>query len=144
MPCPPITSSANPSANPSADLPPYFLTLAALLGGLGVAAGAFGAHGLKPLLTPDALAVYETAVRYQMYHALALLGLGMLPPGSTPTPWRRRAGYGFLLGILLFSGSLYAMTLTGWRSLGWITPCGGVAFLAGWACLARHLWPRRK
>jgi uncharacterized membrane protein YgdD (TMEM256/DUF423 family) len=104
---------------------------------LGVAAGAFGAHGLKERLTPDLLAVWETAVRYQIYHALGLLALAAL--------WDRlsarasTAGWCFLLGTLVFSGSLYALSLTGIRKLGAITPIGGLLFLAGWAALLTAL-----
>ncbi|MBK8003454.1 MAG: DUF423 domain-containing protein [Gemmatimonadetes bacterium] len=113
-----------------------FAFLGALSGGLAVAAGAFGAHALRARLTPEMLAVFETAARYQMYHALALLAAAALAgaDGSTrPAVW---AGWLFLVGTLLFSGSLYALTLSGVSRLGIITPFGGVAFLAGWACLA--------
>jgi uncharacterized membrane protein YgdD (TMEM256/DUF423 family) len=102
---------------------------------LAVAAGAFGAHALRARLAPEMLQVFETGVRYQMYHALALLiaagvsGLSSHPAG----PW---AGRLFLVGTVLFSGSLYALALTGIRGFGAITPFGGVAFLAGWICLA--------
>jgi uncharacterized membrane protein YgdD (TMEM256/DUF423 family) len=101
---------------------------------LAVAAGAFGAHGLRARLSHDLLAVFETGARYQMYHALALLGIGWAVT-RWPGPWPVRAGWLFLLGTLLFSGSLYALALTGVRWLGAITPFGGVAFLAGWTCL---------
>jgi uncharacterized membrane protein YgdD (TMEM256/DUF423 family) len=103
---------------------------------VAVAAGAFGAHALRARLTPDLLAVFETGARYQMYHALALLGAAWLAaarPGSNAPVW---AGGLFLLGTVVFSGSLYAMALSGQRWFGAITPVGGVAFLAGWACLA--------
>ena len=103
---------------------------------LGVAAGAFGAHGLRDRLATDLLEVFEIAVRYQMYHALALVGvalaMGRIGPSSTLI-W---AGWFFLAGILIFSGSLYLLSLTGIRWLGAITPIGGVALLAGWFCLA--------
>jgi uncharacterized membrane protein YgdD (TMEM256/DUF423 family) len=108
---------------------------------LGVAAGAFGAHGLRSRLTPDLLAVFETGARYQMYHALALLGVGWAV-SRWPGPWPVRAGWLFLVGTLLFSGSLYALALTGIRWLGAITPLGGVAFLAGWTCLLLGLLRR--
>ncbi len=112
-----------------------FLFVGALMGGVGVGLGAFGAHALKARLSSDMLAVYETGVRYQMYHALALLVLGLL---MTRTEGRALvvAGWSFTAGILLFSGSLYALTLTGITTLGAITPIGGVAFLIGWAALA--------
>ena len=102
---------------------------------LAVAAGAFGAHGLRARLSPESLAIFETAARYQMYHALGLIAAGWAAarwPGALPH-W---AGWLFLAGTVLFSGSLYALALTGTRWLGAITPLGGVAFLAGWLCLA--------
>ena len=100
----------------------------AIFGFLSVAAGAFGAHGLKSILPPDRLEIFETAVRYQMFHALALLAAGQL--GAA------RAAWSFFLGILIFSGSLYLLVLTGRRGLGAVTPIGGVLFLAGWIFLA--------
>jgi len=111
-----------------------FLLMGALFAFLGVAFGAFGAHGLRNRLSPDMLAVFETAVRYQMYHSLALLlvGLMMAPMGGTLI---RTAGWAFAVGIVLFSGSLYLLTLTGTTTFGAITPIGGLAFLVGWACL---------
>ena len=116
-----------------------FFTLGAMLAMLGVAAGAFGAHALKSRLTPDMLAVFEVGVRYQLVHALALLAVAW-----AITRWPGRAalyaGVLFIAGIVLFSGSLYLLALTGERSLGAITPFGGVAFLAGWACLAWAAW----
>ena len=111
-----------------------WLLLASLNGFLGVAAGAFGAHALKARLPADLLAVFETGARYQLVHAVALLGVAWLAsvrPGRVPTA----AGACFAVGILLFSGSLYALALSGVRGLGAITPLGGVAFLAGWALL---------
>ena len=112
-----------------------FFALGAMLAMVGVAAGAFGAHALKSRLTPDMLAVFEVGVRYQLVHALALLAVAW-----AITRWPGRAalyaGVLFIAGIVLFSGSLYLLALTGERSLGAITPFGGVAFLAGWACLA--------
>lgn len=101
---------------------------------MAVAAGAFGAHGLRSRLTPDLLAVFETGARYQMYHALALLAAAWALT-RWPGPWPARAGWLFLAGTILFSGSLYALALSGVRWLGAITPFGGAAFLAGWACL---------
>lgn len=112
-----------------------FFGLGSLSGCIAVAAGAFGAHALRARLTPDHLAVFETAARYQMYHALALLAAAWAAarwPG-TLSHW---AGWSFVVGTLLFSGSLYALALTGVRWLGAITPLGGLAFLTGWACLA--------
>lgn len=113
--------------------PTTSLRLGAVLGGLAVALGAFAAHGMKAHFPPDQLTTFETGVRYQMYHALALLGCGVL--GLTG----RRTGAAavcFLLGVLLFSGSLYALVWTDTRWLGAITPFGGVAFLLGWLLLA--------
>jgi uncharacterized membrane protein YgdD (TMEM256/DUF423 family) len=111
-----------------------FLLLGALSGLFSVAAGAFGAHALKARLSADMLAAFETGARYQMFHALGLLACAWASsraPG--PAAW---AGGLFAGGTLLFSGSLYALALTGARWLGAVTPVGGVAFLAGWAALA--------
>jgi uncharacterized membrane protein YgdD (TMEM256/DUF423 family) len=109
------------------------------MAGLGVAAGAFGTHALKQRLPEDLLAVFETAVRYQMYHAIGLLAVAFAmnrwPGGSF-----QMAGWLLLLGIILFSGSLYALCLTGIRILGAITPFGGLCFLVGWAVLAWGVW----
>ena len=109
--------------------------LGAIAGFLGVALGAFAAHGLKTRLTPEMLGVFETAVRYQMYHAFALLAAAW-----AFGRWHRRAfaigGWLFAAGIVIFSGSLYLLAITEIRWLGVVTPLGGVAFLAGWSCLA--------
>lgn len=109
--------------------------LGAVFGGLGVAAGAFGAHALRAQLEPRMLEVFETAARYQMYHALALFAAAWLYQ-QTQAPAAQLAGWAFVAGILLFSGSLYAMAFTGIRGLGAVTPFGGAAFLLGWAALA--------
>ena len=101
---------------------------------IAVGAGAFGAHGLRARLGPDLLAVFETAARYQMYHALALLAVAWAIT-RWPGAWPARAGWLFLIGTVLFSGSLYALALSGVRWLGAVTPLGGAAFLAGWLCL---------
>lgn len=101
---------------------------------VAVGAGAFGAHGLRARLAPDLLAVFETAARYQMYHALALLAVAWAIT-RWPGAWPARAGWLFLIGTVLFSGSLYALALSGVRWLGAVTPLGGAAFLAGWLCL---------
>jgi uncharacterized membrane protein YgdD (TMEM256/DUF423 family) len=116
-----------------------FVLLGAINAGISVAAGAFGAHGLKAILAPDMLAVFETASRYQMYHGLALLAVGMM---DTRVPARdpALAGWCFLAGIVLFSGSLYVLALSGVRWLGAITPLGGAAFLAGWIAVAWSVW----
>jgi len=113
-----------------------FLLFAAILGFLGVALGAFGAHGLRSRLTPDMLAVFETGARYQMYHVLALLIVSAAIGHLGAARLLSMAGWSFVVGILLFSGSLYALALTGTGVLGAITPLGGIAFLIGWACLA--------
>ncbi|WKW12633.1 DUF423 domain-containing protein [Pseudogemmatithrix spongiicola] len=114
-----------------------FTILGALSAGIAVAAGAFGAHALRARVEPRLLEVFETGARYQMYHALALLAVAWLVGQggrvAGPAAW---AGWCFVAGTLLFSGSLYAMTFTGIRALGAITPLGGVAFLAGWLLLA--------
>jgi len=107
----------------------------AALAGLAVAAGAFGAHALKDSLAADMLETYETAVRYHMYHALALLVVGRLL-SRRATPLLHATLWLFVAGIILFSGSLYSLALTGEPSFGYVTPIGGLAFLAGWACLA--------
>jgi len=112
-----------------------FFVLGALAAGLAVAAGAFGAHLLRGQLLPEALMIFETASRYQFFHGLALLILGGLAR-QQPGVLLPRAGWCFALGILLFSGSLYALSLTGIKLLGAITPLGGLAFLAGWGILA--------
>jgi uncharacterized membrane protein YgdD (TMEM256/DUF423 family) len=111
-----------------------FSALGAASAGLAVAAGAFGAHALRARLPADLLAVFETAARYQMYHALALLAVAWLADrrGTTPV---KAAGWLFVAGTVIFSGSLYTLALSGVRALGAITPLGGVCFLAGWLCL---------
>jgi uncharacterized membrane protein YgdD (TMEM256/DUF423 family) len=101
---------------------------------LAVAAGAFGAHALRARITPEHLAIFETGTRYQIYHALALLAVSWAVsrwPGSLPV----YAGWLFVLGSVVFSGSLYILALTGVRWWGAVTPIGGVALLAGWLCL---------
>ncbi len=112
-----------------------WVMLGAILAAVGVGAGAFGAHGLKDKLSPEYLAVFETAVRYQMYHALGLIGLG-LAATRIESPAIKIAGIAFLFGILLFSGSLYMLCLSGTRAWGMITPIGGVGFIIGWLALA--------
>jgi uncharacterized membrane protein YgdD (TMEM256/DUF423 family) len=101
---------------------------------LAVAAGAFGAHALRARLTPEHLAIFETGARYQIYHALALLAVGWAM-ARWPGPLPVYAGCLFVLGSIVFSGSLYILALTGVRWWGAVTPIGGVAFLAGWLCL---------
>ena len=116
-----------------------FFALGSLSALVGVAAGAFGAHALKARLAPELLAAFETGVRYQLVHSLALLAVAWAVvrwPGRATMA----AGVLFLAGIVLFSGSLYALALTGSRALGIVTPFGGAAFIAGWACLAWGAW----
>jgi uncharacterized membrane protein YgdD (TMEM256/DUF423 family) len=113
-----------------------FLLLGAVAGFLGVAFGAFGAHGLRSRLTPELLAVFETGVRYQMYHVFALLAVSAAIGQLGHARLLATAGWLFFGGIVIFSGSLYALALTGTGMLGAITPIGGVLFLGGWACLA--------
>lgn len=112
-----------------------FLMLGALSGAIAVAAGAFGAHALQSRVEPRLVEVFETGARYQMFHALALLAVAWAAtrwPGSLTTA----SGWLFVAGTVVFSGSLYAMTFTGIRALGAITPIGGLCFIAGWLCLA--------
>ncbi len=111
-----------------------FVGVGALSALVSVAAGAFGAHALRSRLTPELLTVFETAARYQMYHALGLLAVAWATtrwPGALPV-W---AGWLFVVGTVLFSGSLYLLALTGASWWGAVTPLGGIAFLAGWLCL---------
>lgn len=117
-----------------------FAFLGALFAATSVAAGAFGAHALKSILDPPMLAVYETAARYQMYHALGLFVVAWLAR-ETDTPLAATAGWLFCIGILLFSGSLYIVALAGIKWLGALTPLGGVSFIAGWMCVA---WTARR
>ena len=112
------------------------LTIAAVSGFLAVALGAFGAHALKDALSPAAMAVYKTAVQYQMFHTSALLAIGLLLlkfPLNRALLW---SGYLMIAGMLLFSGSLYALSMSGARWLGMLTPVGGVLMLGGWLLLA--------
>ena len=113
-----------------------FLLVAAVFGFLGVAIGAFGAHGLKSRLSPEMLAVFEIGVRYHMYHVFALLIVAAAIGHVGAARLLTIAGWAFVAGIVIFSGSLYALALTGTGILGAITPIGGLAFLIGWASLA--------
>lgn len=113
--------------------------LGGLFGGLAVVAGAFGAHGLRGRLAPELLSVFETAARYQMYHALALVAVALLLE-RRPSAWLRAAGWCFAGGTVVFSGSLYLLALTGIGWWGAVTPLGGVALIAGWGLLACGLW----
>lgn len=116
-----------------------WLLLSAFAGFTGVALGAFAAHGLKARLSPEHLAVFQTGSHYQLIHALALFGVGLLAL-QAPERLVNLAGGAFALGILLFSGSLYLLTLSGIGKLGIVTPFGGVAFLLGWLCLGLAAW----
>jgi uncharacterized membrane protein YgdD (TMEM256/DUF423 family) len=118
-----------------------FLTIGAVLAGLAVAAGAFASHALSGKLSARMLEIFETGAQYQMYHALALILVALLMAAREEIPTRlTAASICFLVGIALFSGSLYALSLTGIKWLGAITPLGGAAFLAGWGCLALAAW----
>jgi uncharacterized membrane protein YgdD (TMEM256/DUF423 family) len=112
-----------------------FIRLGAVAGFVGVALGAFGAHALRAQISPEHLAVFETGVRYQVLHALALV-LVVFLLGRKPARLTTAAGWCFTLGIVLFSGSLYVLSITGTTAVGVVTPLGGLFFLAGWACLA--------
>ena len=117
-----------------------FLLLASIFSALAVALGAFGAHALENRLSADLLSTYEVGVRYHFYRALALLGVAAVIsrwPEASAATW---AGWLFVVGILIFSGSLYILAFTGIRWLGAITPIGGVAFISGWLCLAWVAW----
>ena len=112
-----------------------FLLLAAINGFLAVALGAFGAHGLGARLTADLMTTYQTAVQYHFYHSLALLGVALLSLQFPAAALPRASGYLFFGGMVLFSGSLYLVALTGVSRFGAIAPIGGLVFLAGWLCL---------
>ncbi|MEZ4268867.1 MAG: DUF423 domain-containing protein [Myxococcota bacterium] len=114
----------------------------AILGAVGVAMGAFGAHGLRARVEARQLEIWDTAARYQLWHALALVLVGLwLARGAVLSA--RVAGGAFLAGTLIFSGSLYLLVLTGRTWLGAITPIGGVLLIVGWVALAVALWPAR-
>jgi uncharacterized membrane protein YgdD (TMEM256/DUF423 family) len=117
------------------------LAVAALLLALATVFGAFGAHALKGQLAPDRVQVYETAVRYHFFHALGLLGIGLTLRFADATPVRWAAKL-VLVGIVLFSGSLYALTFGAPRPVGVVTPVGGLALIAGWLCFAAGVWRR--
>lgn len=113
-----------------------FLALASILAGTSVAAGAFASHALTDRLSERALEIFETGAKYQMYHALALFGVALLLSQAESSHRLLIAtGFAFILGIAIFSGSLYGLSFTGIKWLGAITPLGGVAFLIGWGCL---------
>lgn len=113
----------------------FFISTSAILALLGVALGAFGSHGLKETLSADMMSVYQTGSHYHLTHALALLGIGILAR-QMDSKAIKVAGIAMIFGILVFSGSLYALAISGVRILGAITPIGGVGFMVGWAALA--------
>ena len=115
-----------------------WIALGAVNAALAVAAGAFAAHGLRDRLDARSLEVFETASRYHMYHALAIVAAGLI--ASSALRGAQIAAWIFQIGIVLFSGSLYALALTGVKGLGAVTPLGGLAFLAGWLWLAWSVW----
>jgi uncharacterized membrane protein YgdD (TMEM256/DUF423 family) len=117
-----------------------FLSVAAICGAIAVALGAFGAHGLKKIVSAETVSTFETGVRYQFYHAFALLFVAILFE-KFPTKWIKWAGAFFIIGMILFSGSLYLLTVlkatenVGLQGIGIITPFGGLFFIMGWLCL---------
>ena len=119
-----------------------FLGAGAVLGFLGVAAGAFGTHGLRDRLSPEMLNIFETAVRYQLVHALVLLAVAWLV-GRSPSLVVNLAGWFFVAGVVVFSGTLYVLSMSEVRWWGAVTPLGGLALLAGWGCLIWAAWTLR-
>ena len=114
----------------------FYLRVAAILGALAVLLGAFGAHGLKSALGADMTAVYETAVRYHFYHALAILAVAAAADSFASGAWWRWACRAWVAGVILFSGSLYLLVISGTKWLGAVAPVGGSALIVGWVCLA--------
>lgn len=130
-------------ASPSL-LGPWFVALGAIAAFIGVGAGAFGVHALRDALTPDLMRSFQTAVHYQLVHALALVAVGLCERVFGGSALTKLSGLMMLLGLVLFCGSLYALALTSLRQVGLITPLGGIAFLVGWLCLAVGVvWGRR-
>ncbi|SDC06143.1 Uncharacterized membrane protein YgdD, TMEM256/DUF423 family [Paenibacillus sp. UNCCL117] len=119
-----------------------FVIWGSIFGFLSVALGAFGAHALKAVLSPELLANFQTGVQYQMMHALGLIGVGLASLGLGQRRALTVAGWSMLIGIVIFSGSLYALSLSGVKMLGAITPIGGVAFLIGWLSLTAAAWKK--
>lgn len=113
-----------------------FVSLGAINAFLAVALGAFGAHALKSRLSAEMLSIFETGVQYHFYHALGLLAIGLIATHLPDSIWLKRSGWLMFLGIIIFSGSLYILSITGMRWLGAITPIGGLCFLASWILLA--------
>lgn len=124
-------------------MPKTFLILGAINAFLCVALGAFGAHGLKQMLSAEMLTVYHTGVQYHFYHAIGLILVGLILQHFTNEKLVRLSGWLMLTGIILFCVSLYIISLTGLRGLGMITPFGGIAFLAAWALLAFGIWQQK-
>ncbi len=118
----------------------WFLVMASGAGAAGVLLGAFGAHALRDRLTPELLEVWGTAVQYHLWHALVLLVIGMLLLRRPHSRWLAVAGWAFAAGILVFSGSLYLLALTGSSAFGIMTPIGGLALVSGWLMLAAGAW----
>lgn len=118
----------------------WFVLIGALLGALSVAAGAFGAHALAEQLTEKALSSFETGARYQMYHALGLVAVGLAFYATGGNGLLNAAGILFAIGVVFFSGSLYGLSLFGVNILGAVAPIGGTAFIAGWICMAIAGW----
>jgi len=118
-----------------------FISVAALLGGLSVAGGAFASHALREKLSERAIEIFETGARYQMYHALALLLVALLlSRAEAAQSILMASGIAFIVGVVMFSGSLYTLSLTSIKWLGAIAPLGGAAFIVGWSCLAVAAW----
>ena len=124
----------------NASMAKLFITLASLSGMTAVILGAFGAHALRERLDDYSRGVFETAVQYHFYQSLALLAVGLLALSQPQTVLLKSSGWLFFTGILIFSGSLYILSITGIRWLGAVTPLGGLAFIGGWACLAAIGW----
>ena len=117
-------------------MPHLIIAIGGFLGFISVALGAFAAHGLKDKLTPELLSAFQTGTQYQMYHALVLILVGLLVKTSgLSTLWLTISAWLFVAGVVLFSGSLYALALTQIKLFGPVTPLGGLCFLLGWACL---------
>lgn len=125
-------------------MPKFFLMLGAINTFICIALGAFGAHGLKHILTDEMLAIYHTGVQYHFYHAIGLLFVGLLLLHFVKSRLIELSGWFMLLGIILFSVSLYVMSLTEIRGLGMITPFGGVSYLIAWAVLSFAIWKEVK
>ena len=116
----------------------FFLTVGAISGALAVLLGAFGAHLLKQMISPEMLEVYKTGIQYQFYHTFALLVVGILM-NIKPTKTLKWSGYLFMAGIIVFSGFLYLLAITGIKTLGMIVPIGGLALVAAWICMLIHI-----